>query len=273
MAGAVIVELQPVPTKLQELREEIERASGIPIALQKLVKDGAVITLDAELGTEGCDLLCVTDETPMFTWDAANSGSDQLKIKGGVVRSPGLRGDYCNVLTQEPIRRGIHYYEFVMHHVGDEQWCGVTMDHATAGSRFDGRSLNAWTYYCGRQRSSGGSIKDGKGALHAQGKAIQEFEKACAPGNVINMLVDADARVLAFALDGRVQGACKIPGSEALYVMTHMDTREDHVELRKPMLEDSPKEVLEALTGALLDIEKGEKLHGWCRSFDGSDEH
>ena len=53
-----------------------------------------------------------------------------------------------------------------------------------AGRRYDGRSLKAWTYYCGRQSRREGSITDGKGALHANGKAVLEFEKACRPGNV-----------------------------------------------------------------------------------------
>ena len=53
-----------------------------------------------------------------------------------------------------------------------------------AGRRYDGRSLKAWTYYCGRQRRQEGSITDGKGALHANGRAVLEFEKACRPGNV-----------------------------------------------------------------------------------------
>lgn len=77
---------------------------------------------------------------------------------------------------------------------------------------------------------------------------------------VINMLVDADKRIVGFALDGKLQGACQIPGKEPLYVMTHMDTPRDHVELKKPLLEDAPKDVLASLTGALIDIEKGEKL-------------
>ena len=51
------------------------------------------------------------------------------------------------------------------------------------------------------------------------------------------MLVDSDKRILAFALDGRLQGACPVPGARPLYVLTHVDTPADHVELRKPMLE------------------------------------
>ncbi len=69
------------------------------------------------------------------------------------------------------------------------------MSPEMAGNRFDGRSLKAWTYYCGRTGRSHGSIHNGKGALHADGKAILEFEKACTPQNVPwkfmkNLLVD-----------------------------------------------------------------------------------
>ena len=53
------------------------------------------------------------------------------------------------------------------------------------------------------------------------------------------MLVDGDKRILAFALDGRLQGACQVPGAKPLYVLTHVDTPADHVELRKPMLEET----------------------------------
>eukprot|EP00438_Fugacium_kawagutii_P009871 Skav210662 [mRNA] locus=scaffold697:46418:49632:+ [translate_table: standard] len=251
LAGALLLELQPPFPELQLVREE-------------------VLLDDAEFPEDGCEITCVKDETPMWTWDHARN-PDKRQVEGNVIRSPNLRDDYVNVLTREPIRTGIHYFEFVMHFVGDEQWlvanrgsvlrwCGVTMSPEMAGSEFSGRSLRAWTYYCGRRGSSSASISDGRGALHANGKAVLEFDKACTPGNVINMLVDADKRIVGFALDGKLQGACQIPGEEPLYVMTHMDTPRDHVELKKPMLEDAPKDVLASLTGALIDIEKGEKL-------------
>ena len=38
------------------------------------------------------------------------------------MRCPNLRSDFVNVLTREPIRSGIHYFEFVMHKIGDEQF-------------------------------------------------------------------------------------------------------------------------------------------------------
>ena len=70
------------------------------------------------------------------------------------------------------------------------------MSPEMAGNRVDGRSLKAWTYYCGRAgKRHGGTIHNGKGALHANRKAILEFEKACTPQNVPwkfmkNLLVD-----------------------------------------------------------------------------------
>ena len=228
---------------------QVERVCGIPIGLQKLVKDGELLPEDVKLD-DGFEITCIKDETPMYTWDIANNpcAKQLLAVDGNILRCPNLKTDYVNVLTQEPIRSGIHYYEFHLHHVGDEQWCGVTMDPAMAGSDAGGRALRAWTYYCGRSRSTHGTVVDGKGALHANGRAIIEFEKACTAGNVINMLVDADQRLVAFGLNGQVQGACRIPGTEPLYLLTHVDKPEDHVELRKPVVEDAPQDMAIALT-------------------------
>ncbi|OLP77920.1 hypothetical protein AK812_SmicGene41970 [Symbiodinium microadriaticum] len=244
LAGTVIVELQPVPGTLRELKAEVEKASGIPVALQKLVKGGDVLE-ELELGSEGFEAICVKDETPMFTWDTMNPDIEQLQIEGSVIRSPDLHSDYVNVLTQEPIQKGIHYYEFVLHKVGDEQWCGVTMSPEMAGRRYSGRSLDAWCYYVAMW---------GVEVAPAEASGMARVPCTHRERNVINMLVDGDKRIVAFALEGRVQGACKIPGEEPLYVLTHMDTKLDHVELRKPMLEDAPAEALHALSGALLDI-------------------
>eukprot|EP00434_Breviolum_minutum_P033136 symbB.v1.2.029320.t1/scaffold3085.1/size64040/3 len=271
LAGVVLVELQSIPTTLEELRHALEIATGIPAALQKLVKEGEVLLDDTQL-SDVSELICVKDETPMWTWDLQNPEARQIEVEGNVVKAPRLRSDFVNVLTKEPIRSGVHYFEFVLHMVGDEQWCGVTMSPEMAGNRVDGRSLKAWTYYCGRAgKRHGGTIHNGKGALHANRKAILEFEKACTPQNVINMLVDGDQRIVAFALDGRIQGACRIPGDLPLYVLTQMDTPKDHVELRKPMLDDAPQDVLAALQGSLIDLAQGEKLHGYRNVWDRND--
>merc|ERR1712051_379472 len=136
---------------------------------------------------------------------------------------------------------------------------GLTDPH-DAGSRRGARDLRAWTYYCGRMGSSYGSLIDGKGALHAQGKAVIEFEKLQPRGDVIGMLVDVDVGAIAFDLNGKLQGAFPIPTGTPLWVVTCVDTKKDDVELRKPSLEDAPPQNLAALTGALLDISQGQKF-------------
>ena len=265
LAGCKLAEL-PVASaasaaNVEDLKLQLEEITGIPKALQNLVLAGEILS-STSLPLKACDLLLVKDESPMYSWDfEGNPSKEEIEVSGSVLRAPKLRRDFCNVLTQEPMRSGLHYYEFVLHKVGDEQWCGVTMAPEMAGARVDGRSLEAWTYYCGRAGRSDGSMHNGKGGLHACKKAVKEFEKACTPGNVIGMLVDADKRRLAFALDGRLQGACKVPGDKPLFVITQMDTRLDHVELRKPSLDEAPPSNLTALAGALLDAEQGEKLH------------
>ena len=56
LAGAALAKLSPVPKSIQEARAELEKASGIPAALQKLVREGQVLTEDAELPEEGLGL-------------------------------------------------------------------------------------------------------------------------------------------------------------------------------------------------------------------------
>eukprot|EP00913_Durusdinium_trenchii_P014785 g13867.t2 len=238
LAGALLLQMEP-PKTLEEVRLEVELASGIPSKLQSLVQGGEI--LDGGELTSGCELICVTDERPLYTWDwKGNPDAGHLQIEGSVLKAPSLQTDYVNVVTQEPLRSGVHYFEFVLHMVGDEQWCGVTRSRGAAGKHVSvrRREAEAWTYYCGRRRSREGTIRDGKGALHAHGKAIKdwgrcsaEFEKACSEGDVINMLVDMDKRIVAFAKDSRVQGAFKVPGTEPLYVLTQVDTIVDHYSL------------------------------------------
>ncbi len=127
LAGVVLIELQPIPTTLEELRQALEIASGIPAALQKLVKEGEVLLDDgtSELSDGTCELICVKDETPMWTWDLdMNPEARQIEVEGNVIKAPRLRSDFVNVLTKEPIRSGVHYFEFVLHMVGDEQCLG-----------------------------------------------------------------------------------------------------------------------------------------------------
>jgi len=71
------------------------------------------------------------------------------------------------------------------------------------------------------------------------------------------MLVDCEKGAVAFDLNGNIQGACEIPKKTPLWVLTHVDTPMDHVELRKPSLHDAAPANFEALKGALLDVSHG----------------
>jgi hypothetical protein len=241
----------------------------MPRALQKLVKfaDAVVCNDDQKLEADlPCEVVLVQDETPLWTWDVENNPSkSQIEADGNVLRCPNMRNDFVNVVTREPIRKGAHYFEFLMHCIGDEQSCGLVNDPSQAGSSHGIRSLTAWTYYVGRMGSRSGSVRDGKGALHAQGKAVKEFMKLKPTGDIIGMLADLDRGAVAFSLNGELQGACPIP-SEPLWVLTQVDTPNDVVELRKPCLEEAPPANLEALQGALLDISQGETL-GYRQHF------
>lgn len=272
MAGAELATFSPVPPNVLELKRQIEAQTSIPVALQKLIEsEGVHIYRDSESLSDKFEsgtslkVIMVVDQTPLFSWDvASNPGKDALKLEGGsIITCPQLHTDYVNVLTREPIRNGSHYFEFVMHFIGDEQWCGVVTDPKQAGPRCGGRSLKGWTYYCGRMRSGSGSIVDGKGCLHAEGKAVKEFKKLKCEGDIIGMLVDLDAGAIAFDLNGELQGACAIPKDTPMWVLTHVDTPKDKVELRKPCLMDAPPANLEALKGALLDISSGTSLRGY----------
>lgn len=234
--------------------------TGMPRALQKLVKFGDAFPFRDEHKLEAnvsCELSLLQDETPLWSWDLdKNPCREALVVEGSVVKCPRMRTDYVNVITKEPIRKGVHYFEFVMHYIGDEQSCGLVADPSQAGSRHGLRELKAWTYYPGRMGSRSGSIRDGKGALHAKGKAVKEFVKLKKNGDIIGMLVDLDRGAVAFSLNGDLQGACEVP-KQPLWVITHVDTPSDVVELRKPCLDDAPPANIEALQGALIDISQG----------------
>jgi len=269
----VLATVGPVPPDILGLKMAIKEQTSVSVALQKLIEFGGThVYEDKEILKDDSDLelLMVIDETPMFTWNIDdNPGKDALSLEGtSILSCPRLRTDYCNVLTKEPITKGVHYFEFVMHCIGDEQWCGVVKDPSQGGPRHSGRSLKGWTYYCGRVGSSRGDIRDGKGALHAEGRAVAEFKKLGGKGDIIGMLVDLQFGAIAFDLNGELQGAFAISTDAPLWCITHVDTPQDKVELRKPCLMDAPPANLEALKGALLEIKKGEKLQHWRNESD-----
>lgn len=264
LSGDILANVSPVPKTTGALKEVLQGLLGQPAALQKLVlcSSTRVLADEEALPQESLEVYCIVDETPLWTWSLeGNPSSEQLQVNGARVTCPDMQYDWIAVLTKEPMRSGRHYIEFAMHRIGDEQWCGVVSDPRQAGSDHGGRSIpNAWTYYCGRVGSSRGSLVDGKGALHANGKAVVQFEKPRPSGDVIGMLVDLEAGAIAFDLNGKLQGACAIPKHTPLWVLTVVDTSRDDVELRKPCLDEAPPENLQSLTGALLDISQGQEL-------------
>jgi hypothetical protein len=267
LPGTILATVRPVPETVLLLKQEIENTTKMPRALQKLIKFGeAEVYSDTDkLVQEPLDVILIKDETPMFTWDIANNpGKDDLEGDKGVIKCPRMEHDYCNVLTKEPMRSGVHFFQFVMHYIGDEQSCGIVADNRQVGYRHGLRDLKAWAYYPGRVRGdvagTSGDIRDGKGALHAKGRAVKEFKSLRRTGDVIGMLVDLEQGAVAFDLNGELQGACAIPTDKPLYVITHLDTEDDHVELLKPSLDDAPPANLEALKSSLIDVTKGVQL-------------
>lgn len=262
LAGEVIDTLQvealagpeAAATTALAVKLRLQEMQRVPAALQRLVLGGRELDDDSvlELAAGTAELVLVRDETPLWTWDIqGNPGSDLLATGSDGHTVTFATGHYCKVLTKEPIRSGVHFFEFVMHKVGDEQWCGVTDDASMAGTSNGARTLRAWTYYCGRQnRPRGGSIRDGLAALHMNRQAIQQWLPV-RDGTVIGMVLDADRFRVAFSNDGRVMGACAVPAAP-LYLLTHLDDKQDKVELRKPPLADAPPGFLAALDGPLL---------------------
>merc|ERR1712113_1133929 len=100
---------------------------GVQAACQRILHEGRELSDDQRLDTAtSLEVSCLLDESPMFTWDITNNpDSAWLQGEGGMIRyvEPGF--DYTHVHTQVPIQRGVHFFEFVMHHKYDEQWCGL----------------------------------------------------------------------------------------------------------------------------------------------------
>lgn len=257
LSGAKVLQFDRIPANVRELKQLIAETGYMPVALQKLLhEDGLAVCIDDEvLVSRSQGMILVRDETPLWYWDLkGNPSSAQLDIEGSIVKCPKLRTDYANVLTREPISASLHYFEFHLHHYGDEQWCGLTPDKEMAGPKYSKAipSKTGWMYYTGRQT----------GALEALGRHLGKFEYVeRSNSSVIGMLVNCDDGAVAFDLNGEIQGACEIPRNTPLWILTHVDTPRDHVELRKPSLQDAPPAHFEALKGALLDVRQGTLMH------------
>lgn len=269
LSGDILATVIPVPADVLELKKRLQDIIGVPAGLQKILEAGTNnLMQNLQVLPGRCwEVSMIVDETPLYTWDVqANPEKESLDIDGTTVSCTRLRTDYTNVLTQEPIQSGRHYFQFVMHQIGDEQWCGLTADSSQAGRKVGGRSLKqSWTYYCGRMGSRSNSITDGHGALHADSWAVVEFKTLKPSGDVIGMLVDFDKLAVAFDLNGEFQGACAVIKGP-LWVLTHLDDSRDKVELLKPAVASAPEASLDALTGPLLiPSSSSEKLY----SYDG----
>jgi hypothetical protein len=159
---------------------------------------------------------------------------------GTVAFPPTTVADFCTVMTTVPILRGIHFFEFVVHRVSSELWCGVTSDKAQHGVRVCGQYLRAWTYHSGTKQ----------GGLMVNRACELELARLSAR-DVVGMAVDAEGRALAFSLNGVLQGTCSLPPNRVpLYVLTHLATGGDCIELRAAPLHNAPREALEALQSA-----------------------
>jgi len=254
LAGELIAELSQVPSTARDLKVHISATHSCPPALQRLVgPDHRILADEEELFPAVAErgslhLTFVVDESPLLTWDIQNNpNSEVLSGSGGDVFKAGARYDFVNIITVEPVRAGAHFFEFVMHRIGDEQWCGVTSSELRAGFRGDSKG---WFYYCGRRHHEQGALHAGRERQLVQGKNFGHVKD----GDVIGMLLDVDAGGVAFCLNGVVQGACVVPKAP-LFLTTSLDDQEDHVELRKLPAAEAPSGAQEALETAVAEEE------------------
>lgn len=273
LAGNPVAEVSPVPETVELLKAEV--CGSTPPALLRIVHGSRILT-DTEALHEAfgdsreLKLTLVVDESPYFTWDLENNPQKGLLQgesgpNGSIVNFMLESCDYVNVVTLEPIASGAHYFEFLLHQVGDEQWCGVTTTRARAG--YHGSSAGR-LYYSGRRSSR-------RGALHApeEYRTAASFEHVQS-GDVIGLVIDLDRGALVFLHNGAVQGACSV-SQKPQYLTTSLDRADDRVELRKLPLAMAPAEALAALSeGDVLqiadpDIEDEDEA---AASFPGSDD-
>jgi hypothetical protein len=237
IAGEVIVQMAELPETYTQLQSVIAEATGVSPGLQKLIVGDMVFGDEDAISDLPSDVTLVVDESPMFTWDIeGNPNSDLLEGRGPEVRFINEAKDYVNVVTREPVVQGKHYFQFVMHKIGDEQWCGVAADgQRRAGSRGD---ESGYFYYCGRRGAS-------KGALHAPKERAKcmDFDHV-KDGDVIGIFLDMSSQSIGFDLNGKFQGVTKAPSSP-LYLTTSLDKEDDYVVLRKLPLADVMHDLLE----------------------------
>lgn len=245
LAGNVVLLVGPPPPKrVVDLKIAIEEQHGTPASLQRLIQgDRLLHDSDTFPQTEDSAITLIVDETPLYAWDIeGNPLRANLNGDGSQVTYPEpYTVDYIHVMTQAPVQKGTHYFEFVMHHVGDEQWCGVVADKAQAGNPTHPYNLKGWAYYCGRRSHSKGKLQEWTGAGTKRDVEVAHVKS----GDVIGMVVNLDVGMVAFSVNGVVQGSLQVP-KVPLYLMTLLDWTDDHVELRKPPLDNAPEGLIVA---------------------------
>lgn len=261
LAGNTVAEISPAPDSVGLLKAELEGQCGVPSALQRLLRGAVVLGDEEHLGSSSLDQITfVVDESPLSTWDiAGNPNSDLLSGAGSEVMFANQEVDFVNVVAQEPVRSGVHFFEFVMHHVGDEQWCGLSPSKARAVSRagYNGESMGFF-YYSGHRFGFG--ARSG-GALHAPSvwSEVNKMENV-STGDVIGMLVDIDRGALVFTWNGTVQDGLFIP-KKPMYATTILDHTRDQVELRRAAAADAPEGAQNRLD-AVIEAEKSDDTQG-----------
>jgi len=240
LAGDLLLEMES--ESMVHLKQKVSEVCGVPEALLKVVKDNEALgnLLDLEEITvtdEVVELMVLVDDSPCYSWDiAGNPDSEFLKSGASEVvefvnPDTCLHPDYVNVLSQSPIEKGVHFVEFILHSLGDEQWCGVTFCPSRAGRR--GEQAPGVYYYCGRRSSGQGHLDVLRERNH-----VMPFAHVKS-GDAIGLLLDANRGAVLFSLNGVFQGGCKLP-LRPVYLSTSLDVYGDCVELRKHPAEDFP---------------------------------
>ena len=165
LAGDLLLEMEC--ESMVHLKQKVSEVCGVPEALLKVVKDNETLGSLADLeeiavAAEVVELMVLVDDSPCYSWDiAGNPDSEFLKSGASEVvqfvnPNSCFHPDYVNVLSQSPIERGVHFVEFILHSLLDEQWCGVTFCASRAGRR--GEQAPGVYYYCGRRSSCQGHL-------------------------------------------------------------------------------------------------------------------
>ena len=218
LAGDLLLEMES--ESMVHLKQKVSEVCGVPEALLKVVKDNEALgnLTDLEeiaVTDEVVELMVLVDDSPCYSWDiAGNPDSEFLKSDASAVvefvnPDACLHPDYVNVLSQSPIEKGVHFVEFILHSLQDEQWCGVTFCASRAGRR--GEQAPGVYYYCGRRSSGQGHLD----VLHER-KHMMPFEHVKS-GDAIGMLLDANRGAVLFLIKWCISRRLRAPFASSVF--------------------------------------------------------